>query len=213
MSASKTQRLVETAMLIGIATVLSIFKPFELPFGGGVTIVSMLPIIIIAFRYGTAWGLFSAFTGSILQIIVGFKTVSVFFLPGDGQVAIWKAILICLIDYILAYSMLGFGGVLRNTRFSRPFSLCLGSVIALLLRYICHIISGILFFGQWAQWYFSQEKFYAIGEKILETYSGKSLTVIYSVFYNGLYMIPEIIITAIVALIIGVVPQLSSKKA
>lgn len=39
------------------------------------------------------------------------------------------------------------------------------------------------------------------------------LALLYSVIYNGLYMIPEIIITAIVALIIGRVPQITGKKS
>ena len=65
-----------------------------------------------------------------------------------------------------------------------------------------HIISGAIFFGAWAEWFFSQDNFYKIGEKILSTFSGAGLAFIYSVFYNGLYMIPEIIITAIVTPIV-----------
>ena len=53
---------------------------------------------------------------------------------------------------------------------------------------------------------------FTLGAKILEKFSGQGLAFLYSVIYNGLYMIPEIIITAIVALIIGRVPQISGRK-
>lgn len=213
MTSTNTRRLVETGLLLAIATVLSMFKPFELPFGGGITIVSMLPIVLIAYRYGTKWGLFSAFVGSILQMLVGFKTVSAFFMPGDEQMVIWKAILVCLIDYIIAYTALGFGGIFRNKFKSAAGALCLGSVVALALRYLAHIISGFLFFGSWAEWFFTQDGFYKIGSSIMSTFSGEGLALAYSVFYNGLYMIPEIILTAIVAFIIGKVPQIAKKVA
>lgn len=86
------------------------------------------------------------------------------------------------------------------------------SIVALSLRYLAHIISGYIFFGTWAEWFFSQDGF-ALGAKILEKFSGQGLALLYSVIYNGLYMIPEIIITAIVALIIGRVPQITGKKS
>jgi thiamine transporter len=73
------------------------------------------------------------------------------------------------------------------------------------LRYIVHIISGTVFFGSWAEWFFSQEGFYSVGEKILSSFSGNTLALIYSAFYNGLYMIPEIIMTAVAAFFIGLV--------
>ncbi|MBQ2696959.1 MAG: energy-coupled thiamine transporter ThiT [Clostridia bacterium] len=198
----KTKRLVISAMLIAIATVLSVFQPFQLPFGGGITIASMLPIVLIAFTYGTRWGLFSAFIFSLLQLLLGAKTVSAFFLPGEDQMTLWKALSVCILDYIVAYTVLGFGGILKNKMKHKTTAICLGSVIALSLRYVVHIVSGALFFGAWAEWFFTQEGFYAIGEKIMETFSGNTLALIYSVFYNGTYMLPEIIITAILTPII-----------
>ncbi len=213
MSNTKTERLVVSALLIAMATILSLFKPFELPFGGGITIVSMLPIVLIAYRYGTKWGLFSALVGSILQMLTSFKTVSAFFMPGDEQMVIWKAILVCLIDYVIAYTALGFGGIFRNKCKTPSAALCIGSIVALSLRYLAHIISGYIFFGVWAEWFFKQKGFYSIGKTILDTFSGNSLSIVYSVFYNGLFMIPEIIITAIVALIIGKIPQIVKKDA
>ena len=109
-----TQRLVKTSILLAIATVLSVVKLFSMPFGGTITPASMMPVILIAYIYGTKWGLFSAFIYGILQMITGINVVSAMFLPGESQMVIWHAVLVCVIDYILAYMMLGFGGVFKN---------------------------------------------------------------------------------------------------
>lgn len=215
---STTQTVVECALMIAIATVLNVvcsFIPFlNLPFGGGFTICSMLPIVLIAYRNGTKWGLASGFIYALIQMLLGFRTVSAFFLPdSDSYMVLWKAISVCLIDYIIAYTVIGFGGIFRNKIKSPSVGLCLGSIVALSLRYLAHIVSGYIFFGSWAEWFFTQEGFYAIGSKILETFSGNGLALVYSIFYNGLFMIPEIVITAVVALIIGKIPQISGKKA
>ncbi len=212
-----TQIVVESALMIAVATVLNVvcsFIPFlNLPFGGGFTICSMLPIVLIAYRNGTKWGLISGFIYALIQMLLGFRTVSAFFLPdSDSYMVLWKAVTVCIIDYIIAYTVLGFGGIFRNRIKSPAAGLCLGSIVAIGLRYIAHIVSGYIFFGSWAEWFFTQEGFYAIGGKILDTFSGEGLALVYSIFYNGLYMVPEIVITAVVALIIGNIPQISGKK-
>ena len=194
---SKTKKLVMSAMLIAVATILSIFQPLQLPFGGGITIASMAPIILISFIYGLRWGFFSAFVFSVIQMLLGAKTVAAFFLPGENQMVLWMALCVCFIDYILAYSVLGLGGVFKNKFKSRKTEIALGSVVALLTRYAMHTISGAIFFGSWAEWFFSQDGFYKIGSVILEKFSGNLLAFIYSLFYNGTYMIPEIIITSV----------------
>lgn len=204
----KTLRMVETGILLAIATVLSVIQPYQLPFGGGITIASMLPIVLISYRHGVKWGLFSGFIYGLLQMATGFGTVKGFFVPEDY--AIWAGIGIVLFDYVIAYTVLGFGGIFRS-KLKSTSALCLGTVIALLFRYIVHIISGAVFFGAWAEWFFTQDGFYAIGAKIVENFSGASLALIYSVFYNGLYMLPEIIVTVIVAYVLSKVPAIAKK--
>ncbi len=210
-----TLRLVESALLIAIAAVLELVSKLiglELPFGGTITVASMFPVILIAYRYGVKWGLLSGFTYSLIQMLMGVKVISAMFLPGDDQMAVWQAICVCLLDYVAAYTVLGFGGIFKG-KFKKPAAeLALGVVIALLLRYIIHIVSGAIFYGAWAEWFFSQEGFYAIGEKILSSFSGTGLAVVYSVFYNGLYMVPEIIITTVVAAVLGNFPQITGVK-
>lgn len=203
----KTLKLVETGIMIAIATVLSVIQPFQLPFGGGITIVSMLPVVLLSYRHGVKWGLFSGLIYSILQMAVGFGTVKGFFVPEDYALA--AGIGIVLMDYVLAYTVLGFGGAFR--RMKPAPALVLGTVLALLARYAVHIVSGAVFFGAWAEFFFTQEGFYSIGGTIMENFSGTGLAVIYSVFYNGLYMLPELVLTCLAALAVSRIPYIAKK--
>ena len=202
-----------SSMMIAIATVLALiceYIPFlNLPFGGGFTVASMLPIVLVSYMFGIRWGLGCAFTYSIVQMLVGFRTVSAFFMPSADNYAgsLWAAVAICLIDYVVAYTALGFGGAVRGIR-NKTLGIVAAVVFALSLRYIAHIVSGCIFFGAWAEWFFGQEGFYSIGRGILGTFSGGALSLVYSVFYNGLFMIPEIVITSIVAIPISRLPQI-----
>lgn len=198
----KTKKLVISALFIAIATILSLIKLFALPFGGSVTLVSMMPIILLAYMFGTKWGLLCGFIYSLLQMLTGMDVVSALFLPGDSQMLVWQAISVCLIDYVLAYTMLGFGGIFKGKFKSEITSVALGTLVAMLLTYLMHIISGFIFYGAWAEWFFTQEGFYSFGKTIMDTFSGAGLSLIYSLIYNGLYMIPEIIITVIVTPIV-----------
>lgn len=181
MRKTAVRRLAESAVLIAVATVLSIFK-FDLPFGGGVTIVSMLPIILLSHRYGWKWGLFSAFAYSLIQLILGLDNLAYAsnFLTGAG---------IVLLDYVIAYSVLGLSGLMdvafegkRTARTSQP--VMLGILITLILRFVCHWIVGAAIWGEWMP----------------ETFMGMPMTNpwVYSFLYNGWYMLFEIVITEIV---------------
>ena len=99
---SRLRKLVTCAMLIAIAIVLTFAVIYESPFGGSVTILSMLPLVLIGYLYGVKWGFGSALVFGILKILVSMKTVSALFMPGDSQQIWWKAIIICLLDYVLA---------------------------------------------------------------------------------------------------------------
>lgn len=197
----KTKEIVTTAMLLAIAAVLSVYKPFELPYGGGITIASMMPIILVAFCYGTRKGLFAGFVFSLIQMLFSHGTITGAFLPGENQMVFYKAILMCLLDYTLAFTVLGLGGVFKGKLKSDTAAIFLGALFATFLRYVCHFLSGVILWGSYAEWFFSQDG-YSFGAMILSRYSGMTLSVIYSLVYNGLYMIPEIIITAIVTPIV-----------
>ena len=69
---SKTRILVECALMIALGTVLANIKIFEMPNGGSITLLSMLPFILVSYRHGTKWGLFTGFVNSLLQMLLGF---------------------------------------------------------------------------------------------------------------------------------------------
>ena len=65
---TKTKRMVLTALLISLATVLSLIKVWKMPLGGSVTLLSMLPIAMLSIEYGIKWGMSSALLYSIVQL-------------------------------------------------------------------------------------------------------------------------------------------------
>ena len=71
-SYSKTRVLVECALMIAIGTVLSNIKIFTMPNGGSVTLLSMLPFVLVSFRHGVKWGLFTGLVNGCLQMLLGF---------------------------------------------------------------------------------------------------------------------------------------------
>ena len=218
MNQQKVKRLTVSAMMLALATVLAVvcaYIPFlNLPFGGGFTVASMLPIVLVSYMYGVQWGFFTSACYSGIQILLSLTqgaggTVMALFMPaGDSFMGYGKGVLIILIDYVIAYTVLGIGGIFRNRFKSKTAALVLGVVLALSLRYVAHIISGYIFYGAWAEWFFTQDGFYSVGGFILSSFSGKMLSLVYSVFYNGLFMIPEIIITAVVAVAVSRLPQI-----
>lgn len=168
--------LTESAVMIALAFILSFLKVVDMPYGGSVTAFSMLPIIIIAFRYGTGWGLASGFAFSLLQMLMGLSSLSY----ATSAVA---AVAIILLDYIVAFTALGLGGVFRTAVKDLGNAMALGALLTCVLRYICHVISGCTV---WA------------GVSI-PTSDG----LLYSLGYNATYMIPETLITIMGAYYVG----------
>ena len=213
---NKTKQLTESAMLIAIAVVLelvgrTVIPP--MPFGGQLTLCAMLPIVLISWRHGVKWGLTAGFAYSLVQMALGADVVTAAFQPGyfgDGTM-IGRALIMCLCDYVLAYSLLGLGGCFRNMGKNKGVSLMGGSLVATGARYLAHIVSGYILFSGWAEWFFTQEGFPAWGAELVEQLSPGVLGLVYSVVYNGMYMVPEMVITAVAALLIARVPGIVTK--
>lgn len=214
--ANKTRRITESAMLLAVAIVLELVSKMfipEQPFGGQLTIVSMLPVVLISYRHGVKWGLFSGFVYALLEMALGAKNVSAAFLPGyfGDNAMIVNALAMCLLDYIVAFTVLGLGGIFRN-RIKKPgLSLMCGSLVALGLRYLTHIASGYILFSAWAESFFTQDGFPAWGAQLVEALSPFVLGLVYSVVYNGFYMIPELLCTAFAAVLLARVPKIVTK--
>ena len=171
-----TLQLVESALMIAIATVCSMIK-IDLPFGGGVTILSMLPIVMISHRYGWKWGMLVAFTFSIAQMLLGLDNVAYAnsFLMGAG---------IILLDYVIAYTVIGLSGIFGKER----KSVAVGIAVTFTLRFLCHYVAGAWIWGVWMP-----EEF--MGMKMVSPW-------IYSALYNGWYMLAELVVTMIIAMLI-----------
>ena len=208
----KTKRLTESAMLIALAVVLELVGRMvipPMPFGGQLTLCAMLPIVLISYRHGVRWGLTAGCGYSLVQMALGADVVTAAFQPGyfgDGT-QIFRALTMCLMDYVLAYTLLGLGGCFRGKIRSKGVSLMCGAVTAMAGRYLSHIFSGYILFSGWAEWFFTQEGFPAWGTSLVESLSPAALGWIYSIVYNGMYMIPEMILTAAAALLIAKIPQ------
>lgn len=194
---NRTKILVTSAMMVALASILSVFPKFNglWPNGGSITICSMLPIIIVSYLYGFKWGFMSAAAFSLIQIMSDLRGIA----GADAK----TTVAVLLLDYVIAFLVLGFGGAFKG-KFKNPAKeLCLGSILAISLRFLSHFLSGFLLFGSYAEWFFTQEGF-TLGNSIFASMgNGTPLYLLYSLMYNGSYLLPEIIITAIVAYIIG----------
>ncbi len=172
MNKKRVIMLTETALLIALSTVLSMVKIFELPYGGSITAFSMVPIMIVAFRYGTKWGMFAGFVNSLIQLLLGMNNLSY----ATSAVA---AIAIIMLDYVLAFSFIGLAGVFRNQVKDSGMSAVAGATLVCAIRYFFHVISGCTV---WA------------GISI-----PTGAAIVYSLSYNATYMIPEAIINIAMA--------------
>lgn len=172
MKPSSIHRLVESALLLAVASVLSVIKIVDMPYGGSVTLLSLLPLILIAYRFGTRWGLLTGFTYGLIQLLLGLDNLSY-------ATSFGAAMAILVFDYLVAFTALGLGGIFRKTVPHQGAALALGGVLTGTLRYLCHVISGA------TVWYG------------LSVPSAESLN--YSFGYN-LYMVPEVILLVVGAL-------------
>lgn len=167
-------------MAIALASVLSLIKLFDMPQGGSVTVASMLPILFCALTFGPVWGLGIAAVYGVLQFVI------------SPYAAHWASI---FLDYPLAFGLLGLAGffaapasqrldernVLRRLSMVKPASIVIGVIVGMLGRTVSHVLSGVIFYASYAE--------------------GTGLNPwMYSLVYNGSYMLPEAIITLVVLL-------------
>jgi thiamine transporter len=167
--------MVEIAIFAALGFVLD-FIAFRMPQGGSVSLV-MIPIVLMAFRRGIGAGVITGLLVGLLQIVTGFISVA----PLSFGFVVMQVIL----DYLLAYGVVGLAGLMRSHYLEAVRAKRTGSVIAMVaigvligsfLRYVIHVITGILFFGMFAD----------------------GNVFIYSAAYNATYMIPVAIVAAIV---------------
>ena len=174
-----TKKLTLSAVMIAMSLVLSLVKVYQLPLGGSITLLSMLPVCAVAVCYGTKTGLFASILYACLQIALDLGA-----LMGYGMTALtWVGCL--LFDYILAYGILGISGIFRK---KGTIGISFGIALACTGRFISHFISGAIVFSVWCP-------------------DGWNVYW-YSVVYNGSYMLPELILTVIGAVLLFRIPTI-----
>ena len=183
-SYSKTRILVECALMIAIGTVLSNIKIFTMPNGGSVTLLSMLPFVLVSFRHGVKWGLFTGLVNGCLQMLLGFwAPPTPTFLYFLGEV---------LLDYLIAFMALGTAELFARPFKNRMVGVAFGTFMAGVLRFLCSFLSGVLVWGN-----------------LNEGLSAWT----YSLVYNASYMLPETLLTVVAAaLLIKVAPQIFDRQ-
>lgn len=191
-TSQKTQQLAVCGVMLALSVVLSLIKIFALPFGGEVTLFGMVPIMLIGFLYGTRFGVICGLIDGIFQCILGITASQAL-----AGLNLRSALLMICLDYFIAFAVIGTAGIFKRTIKKPSLSLCAGAVFVSLLRYIIHTASGVILYGSYAEWFFTQEGFYSWGENIVSSYSGITLSLIYSLIYNASYMLPEAILSVI----------------
>ena len=181
---TRVYALCECAIFLAIAVVLSYVKIFTLPFDGSITLFSMLPICLISIKYGIKWGLGAAFCYSWFQILQG----------GVFAWGLTPTMLVAslFLDYILAFTVLGLAGLFRKKGYLGMIS---GVALVCVLRFLVHFIAGVVLWANLAE-------FVAFGQEWVNQ------PVLYSICYNGIYMLPETILTSVAAGILLKIPQM-----
>ena len=176
--------LCESAILLALSIVLSYVKLFQLPFDGAITLASMLPLCLISIRFGVKWGLGAAFCYSWSQILQG----------GVFSWGLTPGMLIgsLLLDYIVAFTVLGFAGLFRRSGIWGKIG---GITLACFLRFVVHFLAGIILWANFAE-------FVAFGA------SWVNRPVLYSICYNGVYMLPDTAICVAIAILVFKIPQI-----
>lgn len=172
-----TKMLALGAVCMALSNVLSMIKLFDMPQGGSVTPASMLPLMLFAYVYGVGPGMTVGAVYGVMQFII-----EPYFLSVPQM----------LLDYPIAFAMVGLAGLFSKNE-NRALGLSLGVVLGSLGRFVAAVLSGVVFFAE---------------------YAGDQNPWVYSIGYNGAYMLPECIICVVLALAVGLrlTQQLSKAK-
>ncbi len=115
--------LVEGALMVAIAQILSLLKLWEMPWGGSV-VLAMIPLVLYGVRWGLVQGLLAGFVFGVLQFSF------------DGGFAIgWQSI---IGDYLLAFTVLGLAGLFHG----KKYGVIWGTLVGCGARFLVHYVVG-----------------------------------------------------------------------
>lgn len=167
------------AVCIALSFALSYIQFFKMPMGGSITFASTLPIMLFSYIYGSRKGVLAGLIYGALQAVQD---------PWILHPAQF------LLDYGVAYAGIGAAGCLKDFGLFKnnpraQFSL--GAVIAGVLRFISHFFSGAFAFGSFGAGYADEYGIPALNNPY-----------VYSLVYNMMYVIPDLLIVIIIGLIL-----------
>lgn len=171
--------IAKAAICIALAYVFSIIKVFRMPMGGSVTLVSMLPLILFAVAFGPLEGILIGCVYGLLQLLIDPYVIHPMQLLVDYPMAFAATALACAANFLPL-----------PDRAKLPTAVLLGY----LGRYIMAVISGVVFFAE---------------------YAGEQGAMVYSLVYNLSYLGPEALLCMAVALVPGMhrLPPLLAENA
>jgi thiamine transporter len=158
-----TRVLTEAAIAVALSFVLGLFVLFKMPFGGSVSL-EMIPLILLSLRQGWKVGVVAGATYGLLDLAIDPYVVHPVQL---------------LLDYPFAFGVLGLAGLFKPT----VRGAVLGATVAVLARFFCHFLSGVVFFASYAADY------------DLNPF-------VYSAAYNAAYLAPSLVITIVVVVVL-----------
>lgn len=159
---TKTRKLTEIAVAVAMAVVCSLIKVWEMPQGGSVAL-TMVPILLIALRSGWVAGCACGAIYGLLSLLIA----GVIYHPMS-----------ILLDYVLAFGLLGLAGLFKKTI---P-GLIAGCTVGVLGRFVSSLVSGAVLFAEYAP-------------------EGQNPW-IYSLVYQATYMVPEFIISVAILVLL-----------
>ncbi|EIW15554.1 MULTISPECIES: energy-coupled thiamine transporter ThiT [Pelosinus] len=157
-----TPMMVHISLMLALTVILHTFRLYHMPQGGSVTFGAMIPLLLIAFRYGPVVGYLAGFTYGLLNLLQDP------YILHPVQV---------LFDYPLPYMALGLAGYFKDR-------MLLGAIVGSCGRFICHFISGVVFFASYAP-------------------PGTS-PYWYSLVFNATYLLPELMICLLILRVLPV---------
>lgn len=132
-----TKSLAYAAICLATSFVLSFIKIAPVPNGGSITLASWVPVLIYTYAYGAPKGFLVGIIFGILNFISGPYILTPFTF---------------ILDYILAFAMVGLMGFARHFSKSLMTNVLLGTVLAIVARFVMHLISGMIYFMEDAVW-------------------------------------------------------------
>lgn len=130
-----TKSLVYASVSIAMSFALSYVRFLELPQGGSITFASLLPLMIYSYMFGIRKGVIAGIIYGFLQFI----QAPWFYHPIQF-----------LLDYPIAFGAIGLTAILKEKNLLKgkaPLQFSLGALLAVILRYLSHVISGVFVFG------------------------------------------------------------------